>query len=262
MSSILQRIEQIAKKEGITITALERKIGASKGVLSRALNNNTDIQVKWIQAMVENYPLYDSEWLLTGKGEMIKGVNPIVSVRKEIEDNECLRNVPIIDIEAAAGIGQYNSDYIETLGHIKIPTNSLQSRTATYYAIRTRGDSMFPTIIDKDLLIARVLDRGEWEYLRDEYVYIISDREGKTYVKRIRDRLKRGFIVLTSDNLDKTNYPNFTLEENELHQFLYPEFRMTAHFPNINASYFNRLKDVEDRIDELSQQFKRIENKQ
>ena len=37
MKDILLRISKIADNEGITITGLERKIGASKGVLSRAL---------------------------------------------------------------------------------------------------------------------------------------------------------------------------------------------------------------------------------
>lgn len=76
MGNILHRIELLTKNEGITITALERKIGASKGVLSRALNNNTDIQAKWLQAVVENYPLYSAEWILTGQGSMLKEESP------------------------------------------------------------------------------------------------------------------------------------------------------------------------------------------
>jgi hypothetical protein len=72
MENILQRIEQIAYNEKIKITALEREIGASKGVLSRAISNGTDIQSKWIQLIVENYPRYSPEWLLTGQGEMLK----------------------------------------------------------------------------------------------------------------------------------------------------------------------------------------------
>lgn len=72
MKDILSRIQQIADHENLKITALERKIGASKGVLSRAINNGTDIQSKWIQIIAENYPHYNIEWLITGKGEMIK----------------------------------------------------------------------------------------------------------------------------------------------------------------------------------------------
>jgi hypothetical protein len=72
MENILERIKKISINEGISITSLESKIGASKGVLSRAIANSTDIQYKWIQIIVENYPQYSTEWLLTGKGEMLK----------------------------------------------------------------------------------------------------------------------------------------------------------------------------------------------
>ena len=46
METILHRIQQIATNEGIKITAFEKSIGASKGVLSRAITNGTDIQSK------------------------------------------------------------------------------------------------------------------------------------------------------------------------------------------------------------------------
>lgn len=72
MSKILFRIQQIAQNEGITIGALERVIGASKGVLSRAIANGTDIQSKWLQILVDNYPKYSAEWIISGKGQMIK----------------------------------------------------------------------------------------------------------------------------------------------------------------------------------------------
>ena len=82
MGNILSRIQEIALNEGITIGALERKIGASKGVLSRAINNGTDIQSKWLQSMVENYPTYSTRWLITGEGSMFHGnKNPEESKR-------------------------------------------------------------------------------------------------------------------------------------------------------------------------------------
>ena len=72
MAKILDNISILAEKEGVTIGALERQIGASKGVLSRAIANGTDIQAKWIQAIVENYPHFSAQWLLTGEGPMLK----------------------------------------------------------------------------------------------------------------------------------------------------------------------------------------------
>lgn len=72
MDTVLSRISQLAENESVTISGLELLIGASKGVLSRALAKNTDIQCKWLVKIVENYPLYNASWLLTGKGNMLK----------------------------------------------------------------------------------------------------------------------------------------------------------------------------------------------
>jgi|25_taG_2_1085351.scaffolds.fasta_scaffold00162_2 exonuclease VII small subunit len=72
MRNILQVFTDIAQNEGITITNLEKKIGASKGVLSRAISKGTDIQAKWLIALVDNYPLYSAEWILTGTGPMLQ----------------------------------------------------------------------------------------------------------------------------------------------------------------------------------------------
>ena len=71
MGRILNRISQFIENEHISIGAFERKINASKGVLSRAINNNTDIQAKWLEVIVKNYPQLCAEWLLRGEGSML-----------------------------------------------------------------------------------------------------------------------------------------------------------------------------------------------
>ena len=72
METILDRIVKIADYKHFKIGGLERKIGASKGVLSRAIAQKTDIQAKWIERIVENFPDIDANWLITGHGEMLK----------------------------------------------------------------------------------------------------------------------------------------------------------------------------------------------
>ncbi|WP_448139390.1 hypothetical protein [Sphingobacterium siyangense] len=72
MSSVLKRIKIVADSEGMSVSAFEATIGASKGVFTRALANGTDIQSKWLINLVEKYPQYSSEWLLKGEGDMLK----------------------------------------------------------------------------------------------------------------------------------------------------------------------------------------------
>lgn len=66
MSALLDRIAVVAKNKNITIGALERFIGASKGVLSRAIQGNTDVQSKWLEKIVEKYP-QELPYILLGK---------------------------------------------------------------------------------------------------------------------------------------------------------------------------------------------------
>lgn len=97
MTTILSRIQDIVTAEGITIGAFERSIGASKGVISRAINNGTDIQAKWLQIIVENYPRYSADWLLSGKGSMLKNL-PTNSSHQYLSDSEIINEdaIPII----------------------------------------------------------------------------------------------------------------------------------------------------------------------
>lgn len=98
MSTILTRIQEISINEGITIAALERVIGASKGVLSRAINNGTDIQSKWIQILVENYPQYSADWLLTGKGNMLRDENKRLNSAPTISTTQTDATTPLLSL--------------------------------------------------------------------------------------------------------------------------------------------------------------------
>ena len=98
MSTILTRIQEISINEGITIAALERVIGASKGVLSRAINNGTDIQSKWIQILVENYPRYSTDWLLTGKGNMLRDENKRLNSAPTISTAQTDAMTPLLSL--------------------------------------------------------------------------------------------------------------------------------------------------------------------
>jgi plasmid maintenance system antidote protein VapI len=72
MNILLDNIRILAKNENLTIAKLEREIGASKSVLSRAIAKKTDIQAKWVLEIAKNYPKYSCEWLIMGEGSMLK----------------------------------------------------------------------------------------------------------------------------------------------------------------------------------------------
>lgn len=72
---MVDRIIQFIDSQGIIVSAFEQKISASDGMIRRAIKNKTDIQSKWILKISDNYPNLNLEWLITGKGQMLKQQN-------------------------------------------------------------------------------------------------------------------------------------------------------------------------------------------
>lgn len=159
-------------------------------------------------------------------------------------------NIPIVEISVAAGDGYYNSDTLDVIDSIQLP-QSMVKRGSQYFCVRVKGESMAPTLLDSSFLVIRLLDRGEWEYLPEGQVYVITDREGKAYVKRIKNRLNKGFVVCMSDNPDKAYYPNFNLQEDEIQTIWHAEWYISAKMPNIHQTYYTKVSQLEDDMAEM-----------
>lgn len=206
MCKILARIEEISKHEGITIGALEKKIGASKGVLSRAISKGTDIQAKWIESLVENYPNYSTEWLLTGNGSMLKSAReePQVEVKpihqpRSTEKKEDTQVVYLYDFEASAGLRSlFDNSRQNIIDTIKIP-----NLPKCDGAIHIVGDSMYPLLKSGDIILYKQMPLDINNLLYGEMYLLSYDIDGDDYivVKYIRKSDKgEPFITLGSEN--------------------------------------------------------------
>lgn len=209
MSNILSRIQELAYKEGITIGALERMIGASKGVLSRAINNGTDIQSKWLQIIVENYPRYSADWLLTGKGDMLKArsstsdvpiaAEPSVSYNKKDNFLQLHRTktggskgIPLIPLDAIAGFptDDNGGTYMEDCERYFIP--EFEDKGANFL-IRVSGDSMIPLYYGGDLLACHKLT--DIRFFQWGTVYVLETSQG-VIVKRVHESEEHDDCIL------------------------------------------------------------------
>lgn len=204
MGNILSRIKEIADNESVTISALERTIGASKGVLSRALNNNTDIQAKWIESIVENYPQYSISWLITGEGEMLKGdTQAACSVPSGIR-----AGIPLIPFNAMAGAlrGEQNAmDY--ECEHYVVP----DFRNADFM-MHISGDSMVPTFQSGDIVACQRVPMSGL-FFQWNRPYILDTDQG-AIIKRVKPGSDSSHVLIVSDNRD---YDAFELEYSQIH---------------------------------------------
>ncbi len=212
MSKILTRIQEIAINEGITIGALERSIGASKGVLSRAINNGTDIQSKWLQTLVDNYPQYSTDWLLTGNGPMLKdNVNSNSEILiKKVEDNSNA-GIPLIPVDAIAGFPATDSTcaYIESCDRYIIP--EFQNKGADFL-IRVSGDSMIPLYYSGDLIACHKIK--DIRFFQWGTVYVLETSQG-VLVKRVMESIEHNDCILCASENDTIHRP-FLLPKDDI----------------------------------------------
>lgn len=158
--------------------------------------------------------------------------------------------IPITDIAVAAGGGLYNNDHLEVEDALHLPSR-LVKPGHTYLCVKIKGLSMAPTLQDGGYVVIRLLDKSEWTNMPDQRIFVVIDTEGKSYVKRIKNRFKKGFIVMRSDSMDQQNYPTLSLDTNEIAAIWYVEWYFSAKMPNINDQYYHRLQLLEEKVDDL-----------
>ena len=208
MGNILSRIQEIASNEGITIGAMERTIRASKGVLSRAINNGTDIQAKWLSIIVENYPRYSTGWLLTGAGSMLK--DDLNGIKTIDEANPSF--MPTTSMNPSVGTPYYDVDFIGGFDEV---FNSQVNIPATNIVIRgfekaslwcnVTGHSMEPKINHGDIIALRQCTLNDIQY-GEIYAVVLDTIRTIKILRRSPDPSKLRFIPINTEDYDEQEF--------------------------------------------------------
>lgn len=208
MGNILSRIQEIASNEGITIGAMERTIGASKGVLSRAINNGTDIQAKWLSIIVENYPRYSTEWLLTGAGSMLK--DDLNGIKTIDEANPSF--MPTTSMNPSIGTPYYDVDFIGGFdevfnSQVNIPTTNIVIRGFEKASLwcNVTGHSMEPKINHGDIIALRQCTLNDIQY-GEIYAVVLDTIRTIKILRRSPDPDKLRFIPINTEDYDEQEF--------------------------------------------------------
>ncbi|MBQ7421323.1 MAG: hypothetical protein IJV27_04185 [Prevotella sp.] len=212
MGNILSRIEEISRREGLTITAFERSIGASKGVLSRAINNGTDIQSKWLQIIVEKYPQYSSRWLLTGIGDMVFqppkeneenfSDNPKISLELSKVSHEEGQGVPYFDVDFLGGFNEiFNNQTVRPACNIVVP--GFEKATAW---CNVTGHSMEPKINHGDIIALRQCTINDIQY-GEIYAVVLDTIRTIKILRRGSSPDVLRYVPINIQNFDEQEFP-------------------------------------------------------
>lgn len=199
--SLIERIKQVIDYKDISVSAFEQKIGASDGMIRRAIKNNTDIQSKWLTVMSDNFHDIDIEWLVTGKGEMLREDKKYTPTTFKLKTDYNVENqfIPLYEIDAAAGLITLFDNQVtqNPVGEISIP-NAPKCDGALY----VRGDSMYPILKSGDIVAYKTIYDPNNIFWGEMYLIDI-DVEGEQYltIKYIQ-RSDKGddYVYLVSHN--------------------------------------------------------------
>ena len=203
-----ERIEFIIEREGLNKNSFSKAIGISNNVtITRIINEHRTPSRSTCEKIVSAFPLYNLEWLLTGKGQMESQLNSPVfqSNARQINDLSYM-SIPIIHVKAHCGYlnGYGDEDYIDTLPTMPVIVD--KTYHGKYRIFEAEGDSMDDdsrlAICDGDKVLAREVKRDLWLpklHIKDWYFVIVHRTEGIS-IKQITNQDEMGNITCHSLN--------------------------------------------------------------
>lgn len=202
-----ERLKKISEFKGLTLNKFEQTIGASRGLIANSIKKGTDIQSKWLQITSEIFEDISSEWLLTGKGEMLKGETIAVAVPAELG-----KGIPMLPYHAQGGesagdtLGT-NLDQIDERYYISM----LKGRAD--FLITIRGDSMSPAINGGDVIACQIVkDR---DFMQWGKPHIIATSSQGIICKYLFESDDERFYICKSAEPEK--FPDFKVPKEDVY---------------------------------------------
>lgn len=92
---VRQRVIRILRENNSTVNSLSKGNSSLQRKFNRQINEGSAITIETISSILEAYPSVSAEWLLTGKGEMLKSTSVVsyLSDEKETEYKDTIRNL-------------------------------------------------------------------------------------------------------------------------------------------------------------------------
>jgi len=255
-NSVIERIRKIIKSEKLSVEAFSKETGISKYTLDSMFKKGTNPSFENLNKIINRYDQYSIDWLLTGRGEILKkdvqiagGVldgtlsaeSPYFVTRNgvtyyEMPNGKYRMRVPLIPTKAYAKyIDEYRDvDYVSDLDQIEFIVDKIG--LGQYYAFEIKGDSMDDSskhsICDRDIVLARELKKDLWKNKlhNDEYPYWIIVLDNTIVCKQIINHdVEHCEITCHSLNVSP-EYSDFTLSLNDVRQLCNIVARQSSSF--------------------------------
>ncbi len=215
MQTTIERIYELCSKYAYSQGKLEKELGFSNGYLNTTFQRKSDIGSEKLQTIVGKFPDVNPEWLLTGRGEMLRSSYPstegvgVVSTNKQADDIAVTR-VSLDFVGGSAHNFLEQQQYVEEI--LYLPKNwGIQQGD---FAVNTVGESMYPYIIQGDTLILReVKDNIQNLILNKAYAFATEDQLAVKIIKKSAENSQKN---LSFHSYNETTYPAFDLPKSAI----------------------------------------------
>lgn len=192
---ILDRIKLYIDAKGISISAFEKSVGMSNASFSKAIKNNGAIGTDKLENILSVYSDLSSEWLLTGKGNMLKGeeVSTISMDPKE--------GTPYYDVDFLGGFDLQENDQ-SIVPTLNIVTN-ICPRAELWCNIT--GKSMEPTISHGDIIALHKCSIDDIQY-GEMYAVVLDTFRTVKIIRKSSTPGKLKFVPINKTEFDEQEF--------------------------------------------------------
>jgi phage repressor protein C with HTH and peptisase S24 domain len=206
-SPIKQNILLYLANKGVTPYEFYKVSGVTRGILQQSNGISEDNIARFLAYA----PDVNIEWLITGKGDMLKNDN--AGCQRQIEPahhvpENIQEGIPLIPLSAMAGAFTGDTSVME----YECERYVIPAFKGADFLIQVKGDSMQPTYYSGDLVACQRVPLNDL-FFQWNKTYVLDTAQGPL-IKRIRRGSDDEHILIVSDN---TEYEPFELSKSQFH---------------------------------------------
>ena len=228
MEKFIERLQYYMSRKGINDNQMTIAAGLSVGLLGKAKNGGKGLSSSSIEKILLAYDDINPDWLLTGRGPMLKtkdtsSASPTeeqqfstskdtkkIAILQGDAAKKSTKGIPLIPMEAIAGFPAIDNDGVsfDDCQHYSIP--EFEAKGADFL-IRVSGDSMTPLYCNGDIIACRKI--AEIHFFQWGGVYVLDTSQG-VLVKYVEECEKNDDCILcVSEN---KRYKPFPLPKDDI----------------------------------------------
>ena len=210
--NFIERLQYYMQVKGINDNQMTLAADLSVGLLGKLKKNGKGMNSTNIEKILLNYSDLSPEWLLTGRGEMLKVNCTPKSQTTHIKDTEKSQNdqekdkpiahptnnpkegIPLIPFEAMAGALTSEQTVLE----YECERYVVPAFKGADFLIPVKGSSMYPKYSSGDIVACQRISMNDL-FFQWNKVYVIDTNQGPL-IKRIKPGSDKNHVLIVSDN--------------------------------------------------------------